>query len=70
MKWISFSGLMSPAWTQYLTSTPLERQPFVFRDPTDDGPEVDILRAGKVIMRQGDAFVLGYPSPRVKGRYF
>ena len=33
----------------------------VFRDPTDDGPEVEILREGKVIVRQGDEVVLARP---------
>ncbi len=44
--------------------------PFVFVDRADDGPEVEILRAGKEIVRQGDNFVLAYIPPRVKGRYF
>ena len=49
-------------------------EPLVFRDPTDDGPEVEILREGKVIVRQGDEFVLSYLYPyglnRMKTRYY
>lgn len=40
------------------------------RDPADDGPEVNILRENKVIVRQGDDFILGFTQPRVKGRYY
>ncbi len=39
------------------------QQPLVFVDPTDDGPEVDILRRGKVIVRRGDDFILARPLP-------
>jgi hypothetical protein len=45
-------------------------QPRVFVDPTDDGPEVDILRQGKVIIRQGDNFVLGFIPPKARNRNY
>lgn len=47
-------------------------QPRVFVDPTDDGPEVDILRRDKVIVRQGDDFilVLPLPTPKIRNRNY
>jgi len=44
-------------------------QPLVFVDPTDDGPEVDILRLGKTIVRHGDDFFLVFVNPKIKSRW-